>query len=200
MGGGGGSFGGGGTLDSHDNILVYVWWVSSWESLSYFKIDTFGGNLGQVSCNNCKVASSHWIRFIEKTYPKLCQQKSDTGISWWFLPQSDSTFQGFQAPRVLMGSTWPYKLVQSFMVFLPMCCRFLFTKHLHVLQQEHATKFASTSWNESNLSGFPKMCRYGSRGQAILRFGVEWGSDVFGVKMLSVANSLGCWWTISRNW
>ena len=54
----------------------------------------------------------------------------------------------------------------SFMGFLPMCCRFLFTKHFHVLQQEHATKFASTSWNESNLSGFPKMCRYGSRGQA----------------------------------
>ena len=36
---GGGSFGGG-TLDSHDNILVYVCWVSSWESLNYFMIDT----------------------------------------------------------------------------------------------------------------------------------------------------------------
>ena len=32
-------------------------------------------NLGQVPCKNCKVASSHWIRFTETTYPKLCQQK-----------------------------------------------------------------------------------------------------------------------------
>lgn len=57
-------------------------------------IDTSCGNLGQVPCNNCKVASSHWIRFTETTYPKLCQQKyKHRNFIGRPFPQSDETFQ-----------------------------------------------------------------------------------------------------------
>ena len=133
----------------------------------YSMIDTSCGNLGQVPYNNCKVASSHWIRFTETTYSKLCQQKykhrnfMEDPSTKRLKSSGQVAFRHLECGYGILSESIYMALVK---LSVADTCH---TKHLPESDlQEHATKFASTSWNESNLFGFTKMCRYGSHGEA----------------------------------